>query len=481
MQNTSPTYNEIIASENHWFETRLAIGESGRLIDRFGDAITFGGQTILVDTGGAETGFDETTLISVSTSHRVFSKNVPIVGSAVSGEIDIEMHKPPGEIPRMARLAPYVRATDGVRVSEWLPKGVYFIDTRFASHNDNGLVILTIHGYDSMVQFEQDYPSDDEHDYPLLDQTMVQHIAESIGIGVDPRTFERMNKGYMFPLPVGYSSREMLGFIAGAYGGNFVISDENQLLLVKLGDLPKETNYLIDPLGNAITFGEDRQESTETYTGSIVSFLNYGEKTITGLTVNSNGNSAATVTRCGKNIIDTSAYWTNGTSNGITYTRNADGSIHLQGTSNNNNGYRNIYPSAERWILPVGTYIASGGTANAQLRINTYTANGTLIARVQVKDTPKNVIVTEETGYILIAVGYVANGSTVDDTIYPQLELGSTTSAYEPYQGNTYTVQVGQTDHQVNALLGQNNIWADTGAVSVTVDTSASEATRILV
>ena len=62
----------------------------------------------------------------------------------------------------------------------------------------------------------------------------------------------------MFPLPVGYSSREMLGFIAGAYGGNFIISDENQLLLIKLGDLPAETNYLIDAAGDAITFGGDR-------------------------------------------------------------------------------------------------------------------------------------------------------------------------------------------------------------------------------
>lgn len=481
MQQTSALYQELIASENHWFETTLVIGDSGRLIDNVGDYITFGGTAILVDTGGPDSGFGESTLMSLKTSHSVFNQNVPVVGSAVSGEIDITMIDPAGNIPKMARLAPYVRATDGVRVSEWIPKGVYFVDTRYTSHNDNGLDVLTIHGYDSMLMFEEDYPSDDEHDYPMLDIDMVQHIANSIDISVDPRTFERMDKGYMFPLPVGYSSREMLGFIAGAYGGNFVISDENQLLLIKLGDLPAETNYLIDAAGDAITFGEDRQESTETYTGSIVSFLNYGEKTITGLTVNSNGNSTATVTRCGKNIIDTSAYWTDGTSNGITYTRNADGSIHLQGTSTNSNGSRNIYPSAERWILPVGTYLASGGTANAQLRINTYQSDGTLISRVMIKDTPKTITVTNETGYIVAVVGYVTSGVTVDDTIYPQLEHSSTASEYEPYHADTFAVQVGQTDHQVNALLGQNNIWADVGNVSVTVDISASEVTRILV
>ena len=66
-----------------------------------------------------------------------------------------------------------------------------------------------------------------------------------------------MNKGYMFPLPLGYSSREVLGLIAASYGGNFIISDENQLLLIKLGDLPRETNYLIDEDGDVIIFGDD--------------------------------------------------------------------------------------------------------------------------------------------------------------------------------------------------------------------------------
>ena len=70
--------------------------------------------------------------------------------------------------------------------------------------------------------------------------------------------FERMDNGYMFPLPVGYSSREVLGIIAASYGGNFVISDDGQLLLIRLSDLPRETNYLITEFGDVILFGTDR-------------------------------------------------------------------------------------------------------------------------------------------------------------------------------------------------------------------------------
>ena len=258
MQNTSALYNEIISQDNHWFEVALAIGESGRLITEHGEVILFGNTAILVDSGGASTAFREDILMSLSTKHAVFNENYPVVGSAVSGEIDIQMLNPVASIPKMARLVPYVRATDGTQYSEWLQKGVYYIDTRETSHNSNDLDIVTIHGYDAMLKFEMNYPSDSDHDYPMLDTDMVQFIADSIQIPVDPRTFERMDKEYEFPLPVGYSSREVLGMIAASYGGNFIISDEGALLLIRLADLPRETNYLITEFGDILIFGVDR-------------------------------------------------------------------------------------------------------------------------------------------------------------------------------------------------------------------------------
>lgn len=258
MQTTSALYDSIISSDNHWFEVALAIGESGRLITERNEVIKFGNTAILVDSGGVETAFRENILMSLSTSHAVFNENYPVVGSAVSGEINIKMLAPTASIPRMARLVPFVRVTDGTQVSEWLQKGVYYVDTRETSHNSNGLDIVTIHGYDAMLKFEENYPSDSTNNYPLLDITMVQFLANSIDISVDPRTITRMDKGYTFALPVGYSSREVLGMIAAAYGGNFVISDEGQLLLIRLCDLPRETNYLVSESGDVLLFGTDR-------------------------------------------------------------------------------------------------------------------------------------------------------------------------------------------------------------------------------
>ena len=258
MQNTSALYDELIAEPNHWFECALAIGESGRLIDEIGDVLIFGNTAILVDSGGAETAFREEVLMSMSTTHSVFNEQYPTVGSAVSGEIDVTMIRPSGDIPKMARIVPFVRVTDGERHSEWLQKGVYYIDTRETSHNSNGLDILTIHGYDAMLKFETNYPSDSVNNYPMLDTDMVQFLANSINISVDPRTWERMTEAYTFPLPVGYSSREVLGAIAASYGGNFIMSDEGQLLLIRLSDLPRETNFLVTENGDVIIFGDDK-------------------------------------------------------------------------------------------------------------------------------------------------------------------------------------------------------------------------------
>ena len=135
---------------------------------------------------------------------------------------------------------------------------MYYIDTRETSHNSNGLDILTIHGYDAMLKFEMNYPSDSANNYPMLDTDMVQFLANSINISVDPRTWERMTEAYTFPLPVGYSSREVLGAIAASYGGNFIMSDEGQLLLIRLSDLPRETNFLVTESGDVIIFGDDK-------------------------------------------------------------------------------------------------------------------------------------------------------------------------------------------------------------------------------
>lgn len=259
MQDTSALYKQIL-SGNYGFEISLAIGEQGDLITQRGEYILFGGYAILVSRGGADDGYKEAVLKSMSTTDGMFPDNYPSVGNAIAGEIDVVMLKSAAEIPRMAQMVPYVRAVntdDPTEVSEWIQKGVFYLDTREVAIDDTGAEILTLHGYDAMLKADQEY-GESALDYPATDTDVVAEIASKIGVNVDARTWDIMTQEYELPYPSGYTCRETLGYIAAMYAGTFIMNDIGELRLVAMSDIPKETRYLIDHLGYSITFGGDR-------------------------------------------------------------------------------------------------------------------------------------------------------------------------------------------------------------------------------
>lgn len=143
------------------------------------------------------------------------------------------------------------------------------------------------------------------------------------------------------------------------------------------------------------------------------------------------------VTRCGKNLLDISNMQTR-TQNGITF-QLENGGIHVSGTATSVTDS----PIFEMF-LPPGTYIGN-------LRSSTFSWLSSASFVVQKADgsryyyasgNPFQINEDEKPLYWYFAVDA---GVNVDEIIYPQIELGSTTTAYEPYQGNTYTVWLGQT------------------------------------
>lgn len=258
MQQTSDLYKSLFAdlvagTPGVRYETRMTIGDTGTLINKKGDSITFGGVRILVGSSGPDSGFDESVLISVKTALRMFSKDTPSIGDCVSSEIDVSLLQPAAHIPQQARLVPYVRLTDGARSSEWLQQGVYFIDTRASSGSDS-VKKMSLHGYDAMLKAEADYPPSSLQ-WPARDIDVVREISEAMGVAVDARTVAIMTRGYRIEYPGDYSQRETLGYIASLYAGCFVMSDLGELRLVQLAGIPPETRYLVTGNGQAITFG----------------------------------------------------------------------------------------------------------------------------------------------------------------------------------------------------------------------------------
>ena len=125
---------------------------------------------------------------SIKTSNALFSKNQMMIGCANSGSLDCEIIKPDFVIPSMAKINLYARAlaTNG-NYSSWIPKGVYFIDTRQYGTN-GGQPTLKIKAYDAMMRAEDDYPST-SHTWPATLNVVVSDIVGAMGVQLDFRCF----------------------------------------------------------------------------------------------------------------------------------------------------------------------------------------------------------------------------------------------------------------------------------------------------
>lgn len=178
------------------------------------------------------------------------------VGNCYSSTINIVLVNPQ-TIPTMAQMDVYVRLTNGTLTTDWVRKGIYFIDTREwdAQHE-----FLTITGYDAMLKAEQPYLVAGEiGQFPKTDSVVVGEICTRLGVTLDNRTV--IDKAYQVQMPAVSSDgsdsdsvRSVLGWIGAMYGGNWIITDEGKLRLVCMN---AETYYLADESMNIITIGGD--------------------------------------------------------------------------------------------------------------------------------------------------------------------------------------------------------------------------------
>lgn len=132
------------------------------------------------------------------------------------------------------------------------------------------------------------------------------------------------------------------------------------------------------------------------------------------------------------------------TRSGVSFVCNKDGSISASGTATDNNAFSMYSGNATNagWVQTYqpGTYTLSGGTSKIVVFFST--TDGSTSYQTSIVSGSITFTLTEShTAYIRIQV---RNGETADTTIYPQLELGSTATAYEPYQGQSYEVNLGK-------------------------------------
>lgn len=239
MRETSELYKRLLADDGHVKESRLIIGG---------------------------TVYDESHIVSLSTTEPLFAADTIAAGGAVAREIDFVAFLDES-VPKRAQIVHEVRLRVGNEVSEWLQKGVYYIDTR---RLDPLTGVTTVHGFDAMLMAEQTWKPADTDIFPMPMQEAVEKTAAILGIPLDPRNIFKTGDAYKVGYPVadgtaseeqqadGLSIRQVWRWIAGAMGGNFIINDLGELRLVPLNALPGNTGYLVTETGQPITFGSTR-------------------------------------------------------------------------------------------------------------------------------------------------------------------------------------------------------------------------------
>ena len=202
----------------------------------------------------AGTVYGQDKIVSANSKAALMDKAATI-GNCVAKELTLVLRNP-GEIPRMAQIQMRFRLNNGTQQSEWIPKGTFFIDTR-----DEGNGVLSIDAFDPMLKCDQSFTTSGEQGtWPRTDVTVVNQICSRIGVTLDSRTAAIITAGYTIQYPGfgegAYSMREILGFIGSMYAGNWIITDENKLRLLVLGDMPDDTtNLLITEYGEYIVMG----------------------------------------------------------------------------------------------------------------------------------------------------------------------------------------------------------------------------------
>lgn len=150
---------------------------------------------------------------------------------------------------------------------------------------------------------------------------------------------------------------------------------------------------------------------------------------------------------CGKNMIpfpyNSGDTYTN---KGITYTTNSDGSVSANGTSTENQSNYMLFQG--NWELTTDMIGSVTNNTNCNGMV-AYVKNGETDWKYANLNGLKLTI-----GDVIkrIYLQVYTSGTTVSETVYPMLELGTTATDYEPYQSQTYTIPTQQPMRKVGDI-----------------------------
>lgn len=214
----------------------------------------------------------------------------------------------------------------------------------------------------------------------------------------------------------------------------------------------------LDENGNVVQVANMANSAAAVYSGEPVTVEYAGAQRIAAITAYGENAQGGTVEApvaltgvdsvqvCGRNLLPKAVRTE--TTGGITFTPNPDGSILVSGTATTNVGYS--YAHFERALLG-RTVCLSGGSTQAQVLINERLSGGAFVRNVLVDrgQGVSGILTKQKEDNILYATIQVLAGTTVNTTIYPMLNVGSTALPYEPYNGNITQLPIPRELHRI--------------------------------
>lgn len=214
MHQTSSTYQKILSGP-HRVETALQVGSNA---------------DVAVCWSIPGTVYGEDMITKIRQNGDILDREAPGIGYFVARKLEVTMLDPSKQVSTMGRLVPFSRLVSDSGVSEWIPKGIFYVDTKKNSMVDAQAATVDIVAYDAGLKASIDYDTS-ALSWPATDVQVVADIAGKIGAAYD---VGNLTGGFSIAAPEDKTCCEVLRGIAALYGGNFAVDDCGVLRLIPL-------------------------------------------------------------------------------------------------------------------------------------------------------------------------------------------------------------------------------------------------------
>ena len=275
MQSTSATWKALAATGNAVLKTRATI--DGTVYEQISTPIIKRG----IMQGGLSVG--NAVAASCEFSLRPVPSDASVAGMFTAGTRTVTASID-DYIPRSAQVVIEMQYTDGTSTSAWYPAGTFFVAHREV---DPVTEVISLECYDALMKANAEYeyglPWTDHNNNLITDHNgtsiyfapitvrmidAVNNIAALIGVTLDSRT--TIQTGNHFKITIdsnGATMRDVLGAIAAAHGGNWIITPENKLRLVPLNSAANASSATSNVVAVTAVLGGISVGTTNTITG----------------------------------------------------------------------------------------------------------------------------------------------------------------------------------------------------------------------